>query len=146
MRFYTHLVAGLIAAILFVEFVSVPNQIIAALFVLLGSILSDVDEKHSRLGKLFPMIPKLFVHRGFFHSIALGTAMVIALSFVAPLYAAGFAIGFLTHVLLDALTPQGVRPFWPSDVRLKGFVKTGSVLEALLFIILVIVVFWLLVS
>ncbi len=146
MRFYTHLVAGLLVAVMLVEFIDFPHTIAAVLWVLFGSILPDIDEKHSRLGKLFPMIPKLFVHRGFFHSIFLATAITIALSLVVYQYALAFAAGFLTHLLLDAMTPAGVRPFWPSDLRVRGFVKTGGVLEAVLFMALVVLVVWMLVS
>ena len=145
MRFYTHLVAGVLVAVVFVEYLSFPSDLVAVLFVLFGSVLPDVDEQRSRLGKLFPVIPKLFVHRGFFHSVALGTTITIAVSFVASAYALAFAAGFASHLLLDAMTPRGVKPFWPSQVRVKGFVRTGSVLEALLFFALIAVVVWMLV-
>ncbi len=146
MRFYTHLVAGLLVAIVLTELFSFPNTLVAVLLVLLGSILPDIDEQHSRLGKLFPLIPKLFTHRGFFHSVFLATAFTILLSLFAPSYALAFAAGFVTHLLLDAMTPAGVKPFWPSQVRLRGFIKTGGVLEGILFILLVGVVVWMLVS
>jgi len=146
MRFYTHLVAGLLVAIALTEWYLFPNTVVAVLFVLFGSIFPDIDEEHSRLGRLFPAIPKLFVHRGFFHSIFLAVVIVIALFLYVPSYAVAFLLGFLSHLLLDAMTPSGVRPFWPSTVRVRGFIKTGGVLEGVLFLALICVVVWMLVS
>lgn len=145
MRFHTHLIAGLLAAIVLVELFSFPNTIPAVLFVLLGSIFPDIDEQHSRLGKLFPMISFLFRHRGLFHSIFLAVAITVLVSLLATHYAFAFLVGYIAHILLDAMTPQGVRPFWPSQARLRGFVRTGGVLEGVFFVALGIVVVWMLV-
>jgi membrane-bound metal-dependent hydrolase YbcI (DUF457 family) len=36
------------------------------------------------------------------------------------------ALGFATHLALDALTPGGIRPLWPLGWTVRGPVRTGS--------------------
>jgi membrane-bound metal-dependent hydrolase YbcI (DUF457 family) len=39
--------------------------------------------------------------------------------------------GALTHLVLDACTPSGIRPLAPLNWRLRGPVRTGGLLEIL---------------
>jgi membrane-bound metal-dependent hydrolase YbcI (DUF457 family) len=71
-------------------------------------------------------------HRGFAHTVIAGfllSALVGALLFVAKLnyvYAAWLFIGYLLHLLEDAMTPSGVEPFFPFGKRLGGRIKTDN--------------------
>lgn len=41
----------------------------------------------------------------------------------------GLAIGWLMHILADALTHDGIPPFWPFAWRIRGPIVTGSIIE-----------------
>lgn len=43
----------------------------------------------------------------------------------------GLALGWVTHILADCLTLEGLRPLWPLPLRLAGPIKTGGALESL---------------
>ena len=46
----------------------------------------------------------------------------------------GFLVGFASHLFIDALTPAGIMPLQPLlSFRVRGFVKTGSLLELFFF-------------
>ncbi len=71
-------------------------------------------------------------HRGFAHTVLAGvllSALAGALLFVAKLnyvYATWLLIGYLLHLLEDALTPSGVEPFFPFGKRICGRIKTDN--------------------
>ena len=95
----THAVGGYLAAVCL-------NM--NPVYVVSGALLPDLDYP---LGDL---------HRKLFHNVW----------FVALLYWFGglpFAVGVLSHLLLDSLTPRGVNWFWPIPFpRVRGPVVTGS--------------------
>ena len=54
----------------------------------------------------------------------------LALGTAAPLWlAVAVAVGWLSHLTLDALTPHGVAPLWPLPWRLHGPISTGGLGE-----------------
>jgi membrane-bound metal-dependent hydrolase YbcI (DUF457 family) len=71
-------------------------------------------------------------YRGFVHSLW-GVGAVAALGGAAyglahaPLWAvAAFGAGWLSHLVLDALTREGLRLCWPSQIRYGWFPKAAS--------------------
>jgi len=87
-------------------------------------------------------------HRGFFHSYTFCIPASIALSFIFPILALPFFLGYSFHIFADSFTPQGIRPFWPFKAVSKGPVTSGSKLDdvvfwlfAMLDVLLVFVVF-----
>ncbi|MFH0853792.1 MAG: metal-dependent hydrolase [bacterium] len=85
---------------------------------------------------------KLFRHRGPLHSllslIILG--IILTLLPLPPVLILAAGVGFLSHLLLDGLTPSGVPLFYPVQqrVRLSPFfkIKTGGMIDQLVFLIL----------
>ncbi|MEK6845688.1 MAG: metal-dependent hydrolase, partial [Nanoarchaeota archaeon] len=71
MLFLTHLLLG-IASFLLVKEYLIGNQIIILLLILLGSILPDIDEAHSKINQWGGILGKIIAffskHRGMFHS------------------------------------------------------------------------------
>jgi inner membrane protein len=102
----------------------------------IGSLLPDIDHPKSWVGRrarpISTIISALFGHRGLTHSLlaVIGCALLLRrdglpLSIVAPL-----AVGYLSHLGGDLLTPRGLRLAWP----LKGtwalpLCRAGSPLE-----------------
>lgn len=141
----THLLFGLLLSFVWLEFINAQNPVLTLLLILLASLLPDIDEKTSILGRIIPLLSYFTKHRKFFHSIIFLVICVIALSVVSTQnHVLAFTAGFLGHLVLDALTPMGVQPFWPSEAKIKGFVKVGGVLEKLIFVVFIGLFIWLL--
>tara|TARA_B100000315_G_C14583235_1_gene591607 strand:- start:3155 stop:3601 length:447 start_codon:yes stop_codon:yes gene_type:complete len=108
------------------------------ILVVIGSLLPDLDETKSYLGQrvfLIPWLSKLlFGHRGVYHSILFGLGIGYLVNLVVG-YVSGVAlfIGYVSHLIMDGLTKEGVALFWPLKWKMKGFVKTGSFLENVIF-------------
>ena len=74
---------------------------------------------------------RLSAHRSFSHSLLALVGFAAATYLVCPPLAPSVALGFATHLALDALTYRGLRLFWPLP---HGFAarlcKTGGVADA----------------
>ncbi|MBW0282203.1 MULTISPECIES: metal-dependent hydrolase [Shewanella] len=86
--------------------------------VAIASLLPDIDHPESKLGrriKPISTILSLFSHRGITHSLwAVGLMVWLLASHQADSIASqALVIGYLSHLLGDAVTPAGIRPFWP---------------------------------
>ena len=44
-----------------------------------------------------------------------------------------FVFGYSLHLLLDGITINGVRLFYPLKFRMKGMIKTGKIAENIIF-------------
>ena len=54
-----------------------------------------------------------------------------------------FSVGFLSHLIADALTHKGITPLWPIErPKFNGPVKTGGFGEYLIIIILLLLIYW----
>ena len=75
--------------------------------VVIGSLIPDIDTARSAISSIFPpvsWISRLFVtHRGFTHLI-LPILLVVGWYYTKEFYLMGFAIGIISHTLLDILT------------------------------------------
>lgn len=93
-------------------------------------------------------LKKYFIHRGFIHSIWSLTILNIFLlfpqnnfnylpSFTFSLYNSiiwGINIGYLSHLLGDALTFSGIKPFFPFNLKISlNLFRTNSFGEKVLF-------------
>ena len=135
MLFHTHLLLGVLFYLLFARFFSGGNQIIFFLLVMLGSLLPDIDESNSKINQWFGAggkIASLFTHhRGVFHSLIFTVFLFLLVSFLTQnYYAYALVLGYLSHLVGDALTPMGVQIFYPfSKFKLRGPIKTGKLGE-----------------
>lgn len=147
MMFKTHLVFGILLAMLSLEFFNVDNKVLFFLLVVLASSIPDIDASKSKIGsKIKPvswLIEFTFGHRGIFHGIFM--PFVLYFLFLIIGYAElGMAlfIGYLGHLVLDCFSIGGVRLFLPfARTRFRGIIPTGSVFDwALMFVFLALVV------
>lgn len=119
-------------------FTANPDIILGAL---IGSLLPDVDQQNTYLGRcnIFlksKKVRKFVQHRGVTHSL-FGTAVLITILKLAlnTPSVMGISIGIITHLIADAFTPSGIQLFWlpfesmeerkSKNVTL-GHIKTGS--------------------
>lgn len=118
-----------------------------------ASLLPDLDSPKSKLGgRVFPVSAALSLtvgHRGPLHSL-LGAALACAGSFFVlkvlhldPLLLCAVAVGYVSHLLLDGLNPQGVPLLWPCKKRLRvPLCQTGGWFERMAFYPLAAVAVW----
>jgi len=114
---------------------------------LLGAFLPDIDSSKSKLGRrvtpISNFIEKFFGHRGITHSFTgfVGFVLIIGLISLAGVRELflPFFLGYLSHILLDGLTPRGLYPFYPLGFKLSGPIKTDSWGERLFFAVVLLV-------
>jgi len=131
------------------HFIPLFPSIIFGLY--LGSLLPDIDDPRSYIGRIFtPLAYGFHValgHRGLIHSFMF-SILIGLLSLFCPMYSFGFyffiacGIGCLLHDIADMLTDGGIKgfffPFFRENriVLLPSFlrIKTNTVSEYLFFI------------
>jgi inner membrane protein len=136
----THLAINFFFAMLFVN--SVQHKTIFIALVLLATMLPDIDNLNSYIGKraraLSRTVRFFSKHREFFHSLACSLLLGMLLLVIAPNIAFPFFIGYSMHILADSFTVEGVQILWPLEKRSKGPIKTNGLTEKIIFAILII--------
>lgn len=134
MKWQTHLAGGILAGALLGA--NPAGMAVAGV----SALLPDIDTFNSKVGRASPLISIpvsiLFGHRGIFHSFLATGLVFLAAKAAAPGYAVYITLGYLSHLLLDVLTPQGVKLLWPLPHRFSiPLVQTGSVFEWMFFLL-----------
>lgn len=115
-----------------------------------GSLLPDVDHPGSWVGRrvrpVSTAVAAVLGHRGLTHSalavLALAWALVQA-GYHRPAVSA-LALGYMSHLVADMLTPQGLRLAWPwRRVWRLPLCRTGSPMEALIVLLAAALAVWL---
>lgn len=134
MLFYTHLAFALLIGLYFM-----PSQI---LFILLGSIIPDIDNTHSWINRklyITRIFSFLFKHRGFCHSLWFGLGLFILLSYILPNYSGAILLGYCSHLLIDSITIQGINFLNPIAIfHVRGFIETGKGGEKLILVLIIV--------
>lgn len=106
----------------------------------IGSLLPDIDMKSSFISKRHPLLSKHFGkkcrHRGFTHSLLFlfllskGCELLVLVgqnNIVFISVSTGFLLGYLSHLVLDLLTKEGIELFFPCKINFKLLpIKTNS--------------------
>lgn len=125
----THLAIGVFAVLFFLPHVN--NKWVFIPVVLIASLLPDIDSGFSTLGKHKVLRPfqLLMKHRGFIHSFTFCFLISLIFAFYIPVLAFPFFLGYSLHLVADAWTVEGIKPFWPLKDSTSGKVRVGGVLE-----------------
>jgi len=136
MLFRTHVVFSLAVWFALSWFLAMPIYVL--FFVLLATVFVDVDAWNSKFGNHWFFRPLQFLtrHRGVLHSLVAGILLSLILGSVNLWIGFGFFVGYVSHLFLDCFTKSGVALFWPFKYRVKGFVRSGSVVEQVIFAVL----------
>ncbi len=143
MRSNTHTLLGILAGSVYFHYYPNHNlvlQILFSLALIFGVLLPDIDEAHSTIGQragfVSKLIQKLFKHRGLFHSVWMILILYALFQFVVSKYflvnnfvLMGFLVGYAAHLLGDAITVNGIKPFYPLGLTVRGPVRTGKLSE-----------------
>ncbi|MDD5650560.1 MAG: metal-dependent hydrolase [Candidatus Nanoarchaeia archaeon] len=138
MMFYTHLAFALLSSLIALKFLSVSNVYLFILIVCFVALVPDIDNRDSKLGKKVKFISYFFNHRGILHTIFPPIILYFLFNYLGyNLIALAVLVGYSSHILIDALTLEGINFLHPfSSFRISGFVKTGKLLEIILFLVL----------
>ena len=147
MMYYTHLAFGLLVSLLSIEIFDIQNKLIFILIVIFFSIFPDIDEKKSKIGRknktLSTIINFIFGHRGFFHSIYIPLFLYFVFYYINNEVGIAILAGYFSHLFMDAITKNGIRPLYPLiNKRINGFFKTNSILEKILFLIIILLILY----
>jgi len=134
MLFRTHFAFSFLIGLLFINILNPANQILFIILVLFGSAFPDIDQPNSKIGRKIKIIGWFFRHRGIFHSIFMALIISYTIYFFTGYFSA-FLIGYLSHLVIDAMTISGIAFLYPfSKKRVRGFIKTGAISENLMFL------------
>jgi inner membrane protein len=114
-----------------------------------GSLLPDVDHPNSWIGRrsrpISTAIAAILGHRGLTHSAVAVVGLVALLlhSGYRQAEVSALAVGYLSHLAADMLTPRGLRLAWPLQ-KTWGLplCRTGSPMEGVIVALLVCGVTW----
>lgn len=113
----------------------------AYLPVVLGSILPDIDHPKAVINRLllFPLYWGFKGHRKITHSLLGFIIMIAFVQFIAQLVnwpievGLYLGIGYISHIMLDMLTPLGCPVFYPYKKKYNILsIRTGSIGEYLI--------------
>ena len=124
MRAPTHATFGFVFTIAAGTVLGLALTPAVAACVLLGALLPDIDTPTSWIGRccrpLAGWLERRVGHRTLTHSLlglALATLPTLTLAWVDWHWPLAFALGYLSHLLVDAANPPGVPLLYPSPVR-----------------------------
>jgi inner membrane protein len=144
MLWRTHFLAGAAAGLLLAGQADLKTMALSASIAGVAALLSDLDDPHSKLGRLVApasWVVKVTVgHRGPLHSLLGAMVMTLLAAFVLRFWYTHtevyghlvplVLVGYLSHLIMDSLNPQGVPWLWPLRKHFGlPLVKTGSFLE-----------------
>lgn len=145
MLFRTHLAFSFLIGLYIIDFLKIKNQILFVIILLFFSIFPDIDESSSRIFKKlrpFSYLAVLLGHRSILHTVYFPLAIALVLFiFDMKLLSLAVLIGYLSHLFLDLITKRGITLFYPlTKKRIKGFIKVGSLIETIFFVILIVLI------
>src|SRR5690349_13208675 len=116
----THITFAEFIYLLILTTTGVSLNVLNACVIAISSLLPDIDTSVSTVGRAVPVISRKlerkFGHRTLTHSVAfvVGLAIVLLpLYFFLPQIYVCFLAGYCSHLLLDTMTINGVKLFFP---------------------------------
>ncbi|WP_280771363.1 metal-dependent hydrolase [Salipaludibacillus daqingensis] len=143
MRYYTHITTSISSVILLSDWlppqVSITSSIVLS-GIILGSVLPDLDESRSWIGRRIPilstMISLVFGHRSITHSGIMLALMTTAFLHFSHEFLLGLFLGVALHIIADFFSVGGIPLFYPFSKKRSqvGLYRTGKWSEGLFFI------------
>ncbi|MCX8158921.1 MAG: metal-dependent hydrolase [Candidatus Pacearchaeota archaeon] len=131
----THLAIAIGLMLYFLPIVN--NKLAFVSVILVASLLPDIDTSGSYFGQRWYWRPVQWVtkHRGVLHSMTICIFISLIFALFIPILAFPFFLGYSSHLIGDALTQDGIMPFWPLKKEAKWIFRTGGKREMVLFLI-----------
>jgi inner membrane protein len=129
MRGITHLLFALSIALVADLLFSIP--VLFYPLILLAGVFPDIDYAGSILGRHAKLVGLVAGHRTVFHSLWMAALCAIIAFLIRPWLAVPVALGYLSHLALDALNHSGIAWLYPL-YKTKGFCRSGGLLDTIL--------------
>lgn len=114
----------------------VTAKLLFSILLLLATMLPDIDSSTSYINRRIKPLDKisnfLTKHRGILHSMTFCIILTVIFVSFNPKLALPFFLGYSLHLVADSFTITGIKPFWPSNKVIKGFIRTGGLTERIL--------------
>lgn len=129
----SHIIFAFLVLLVFGFVLDFP--IYMAFFAFAGVLIPDLDMKPRKL------------HRKLFHNIWI-LMIFLFIGFISGIFfnkevAIIFSIGFLSHLIGDSLTHNGIMPLWPiKKPKFNGPIKTGGFGEYVIVLFLLLLIYW----
>ncbi len=134
----THAIFSLLLALMYARYGQRPDLLFIT-FLMAGTLLPDIDTAKSTIGKRIRPVSRVleFIagHRGLLHSLAGWLVFAIPIGALGTGALLPFTLGYVSHLLLDSLTPTGVQYLYPLKYRIRGSIRTDSLAERLVFLL-----------
>lgn len=147
MMFLTHLAFGILMGLLVIKFnfLNINNNILFLITTSISSIIPDIDIATSFVSKKTSpatyAISYFFKHRGIIHSIIIPIIIFIITYTANREIALAILLGYSSHIVLDSLTKEGIRPFSPiTEYKIKGIIKSAGLADFMILIFLIILI------
>lgn len=115
-------------------------------FSYIGSLFPDIDQRKSSISQMYPFLSKHLGskcrHRGFTHSLLCLALIILILytilhvsnfNIIFLIIFIGFICGYISHLILDFFTAEGIELFFPWKANFKiAKIKTGSKIEKMI--------------
>ena len=133
----THIVFGIFFILLF--FNHVQHVVMFSIFVMIATVLPDLDSQHSSYGRhlIFRPLQFIFSHRGVLHSILAAVLFSVIIAIFLPVASLGFFVGYSVHLIVDSFTKEGVHVFWQFSWQSRGPILSGGIIDETLFFVMV---------
>ncbi|MDD2876044.1 MAG: metal-dependent hydrolase [Acidiphilium sp.] len=126
-----------------------PGDPVYLALAIAGSLLPDIDHPKSWIGRrarpVSTFIAATLGHRGITHSAIAVIGLVLLLQWAGQQRGAisALAVGYLSHLAADMLTPRGLRLAWPLQ-KTWGLplCRTGSAMEPVIVVTLICLAGW----
>lgn len=135
----THASCGILVGALAIEYYKTDlfTSVTIVVLAVIASLLPDICHTQSKIGRKIRIISffirLLFGHRTFTHSILFIVIIGLGLYVIQTpqYYFVTIITGLISHVILDLLTPKGVKLFYPIPltVKLPITFKTGGLVD-----------------
>lgn len=135
----THASCGILVGAIAIEYYKTDlfTSVTIIVLAVISSLLPDICHKQSKIGRKFKVISffirLFFGHRTFTHSILFTVIIGFGLYIIhtPQYYFVTIITGLFSHVILDMLTPKGVKLFYPIPLTIKLPItfKTGGLVD-----------------
>ncbi len=137
----THFIFNFFVFLLFLQLGIFELSAWVFLVFFIATCLPDIDIPGSFISKhtkpLSNFLHIIIRHREEFHSLLFAVILSLLTFLISRnLILTGICFLFyLLHLLLDSLTPYGIKWFWPLKWKTSGKIKTGKLGDALIFLV-----------
>ncbi|WP_282154488.1 metal-dependent hydrolase [Cytobacillus gottheilii] len=149
MRYKTHIVSSLTAGAGLAIMLNYPFHIGYVIGICFGSLLPDIDEPRSFIGRrsfgLSKYVKQKYGHRGITHSLFAWMLVSFVFLIYPSFLTVGISLGYLFHIIGDLFSVRSIpilAPFTPVRPNLPFTYKTGSITEDILLYIFTFLFFY----